>query len=111
MEEYLVPTDFGEDEFYEKTLDIFVDGENLSELLLSVGLAEVKYIYGDYKYVDNLCKLQETAIKEKELAQPYGYKLLPSSVTEFDRYVIVGENGKVYIEKLGEAKRRIRIER
>ena len=37
---------------------VFVDDKNVSELLVTNGLAEVKYIYGDYKYVDNLCSLQ-----------------------------------------------------
>jgi micrococcal nuclease len=34
---------------------IFVDDDNLSELLVAKGYAEVKYIYGDYKYLDELC--------------------------------------------------------
>lgn len=40
---------------------VFIDNNNLSELLLSLGYAEVKYIYGDYKYISNLCKAQENA--------------------------------------------------
>lgn len=40
---------------------IFVDNNNLSELLLSRGYAEVKYIYGDYKYIDDLCVAQKNA--------------------------------------------------
>ena len=40
---------------------VFVDNNNLSELLLSLGYAEVKYIYGDYKYISNLCKAQKQA--------------------------------------------------
>ena len=43
---------------------IFVDGSNLSELLLSKGYAEVRYIYDNYKYVDSLCKAQSSAYKE-----------------------------------------------
>lgn len=42
---------------------IFVDNNNLSELLLSKGYAEVKYIYGDYKYIDRLCKAEYNAYK------------------------------------------------
>lgn len=40
---------------------VFVDNNNLSELLLSKGYAEVQYIYGDYKYIDRLCSIQEEA--------------------------------------------------
>lgn len=44
---------------------VFVDNNNLSELLLSRGYAEVKYIYGDYKYIDELCIMQEYAYINK----------------------------------------------
>ena len=44
---------------------IIVDNNNLSELLLSKGYAEVKYIYGNYKYVDDLCKAQNNAYKDR----------------------------------------------
>ena len=44
---------------------VFVDNNNLSELLVSRGYAEVKYIYGDYKYIDKLCKVQYDAYKDK----------------------------------------------
>lgn len=44
---------------------IFVDNNNLSELLVSRGYAEVKYIYGDYKYIDNLCVAQRQAYEDK----------------------------------------------
>ena len=40
---------------------VFVDNNNLSELLLLKGYAEVKYIYGDYKYISNLCMAQKQA--------------------------------------------------
>jgi len=44
---------------------IFVDNTSLNELLLSQGLAEVKYIYKEYKYIDNLCNSQYKAYKNK----------------------------------------------
>ena len=44
---------------------VFVDNNNLSELLLSKGYAEVRYIYNDYKYIDSLCKSQEIAYLSK----------------------------------------------
>ena len=40
---------------------VFVDNNNLNELLLSKGYAEVKYIYGDYKYISDLCLAQKRA--------------------------------------------------
>ena len=43
---------------------VFVDNNNLSELLLSLGYAEVKYIYGDYKYISILCKAQKHAYND-----------------------------------------------
>ena len=42
---------------------IFIDNNNLSELLLSNGYGEVKYIYCNYKYIDNLCIAQKQAYK------------------------------------------------
>ncbi len=38
---------------------VFVDYNNLSELLLSKGYAKVQYIYGAYQYLDVLCRVQE----------------------------------------------------
>ena len=46
---------------------VFVDDVNLSELLVSKGYAMVKYIYGDYLYVDRLCSVQEKAYRKKLL--------------------------------------------
>ena len=45
---------------------IFVDDKLLQEKLIENGLAEVKYIYGDYKYVDTL-KEKEKIAKENKL--------------------------------------------
>ena len=51
---------------YERVLGwVFVDNNNLSELLLSKGYAQVDYIYGDYKYIDELCEVQEQAYSSK----------------------------------------------
>ena len=44
---------------------IFVDDNNLSELLIKEGLAEVNYIYGDYKYIDDLCHSQYLAYRKR----------------------------------------------
>lgn len=51
---------------YDRVLGwIFVDNNNLSELLLSKGYAEVNYIYGDYKYIDKLCLMQKEAYNNR----------------------------------------------
>ncbi len=41
---------------------IWVDGSLLQEELVSVGYAEVAYIYGTYKYTTKLCETQKSAI-------------------------------------------------
>lgn len=51
---------------YGRTLGwLFVDEGNLSELLVKNGYAKVRYIYGDYQYLDNLCSLQREAYSKK----------------------------------------------
>ena len=45
---------------------VFIDDKLLQEDLVKEGLAEVKYIYGDYKYLDNL-KLLEADAKLNKL--------------------------------------------
>lgn len=44
---------------------VFVDGELLQEKLIQEGLAEISYVYGDYKYMDELQKAQQLAKQEK----------------------------------------------
>lgn len=44
---------------------VFVDGKLLQEELVKNGLAEVAYLYGDYKYVDNLKNVEESAKRNK----------------------------------------------
>lgn len=44
---------------------VWVDDELLQEDLLSVGLAEIKYVYGKYKYVDHLKEVEKVAKKNK----------------------------------------------
>lgn len=51
---------------YDRVLGwIFVDNHNLSELLLSKGYAEVKYVYGNYKYIEELCESQDKAYQQR----------------------------------------------
>ena len=42
---------------------IFVDDELLQEKLISKGYAEIKYVYGDYLYINKLTKVEKTAKK------------------------------------------------
>ena len=44
---------------------IFVDGELLQEELIEMGYAEVAYLYDDYKYTEQLEKVQEKAKSKK----------------------------------------------
>ena len=44
---------------------VFVDNKLLQEELVKNGLAEIAYLYGDYKYVDNLKKAEEIAKNNK----------------------------------------------
>ncbi|UPU39035.1 thermonuclease family protein [Erysipelothrix sp. Poltava] len=44
---------------------VYVDDALLQELLVSGGFAKVKYIYGDYLYVDKLNGLQGSCEKTK----------------------------------------------
>ena len=45
---------------------VFVDGELLQNELVKEGLAEVAYLYSDYKYVDTLKGIEEVAKQEKK---------------------------------------------
>ena len=44
---------------------VFIDGENLNQLLVERGYAMVRYVYGDYSYLDDLCDSQEKAYDKK----------------------------------------------
>ena len=63
-----IELDYNSDKYdkYDRLLGyVFVDGDNLGSLLLSNGLAEVKYIYGKYKYLDEFCDIQYEAYNNK----------------------------------------------
>lgn len=51
---------------YDRTLAwVYVDTNNLSELLVSKGYARVRYVYDDYKYIDELCDKEYDAYNNK----------------------------------------------
>ncbi len=54
---------------------IWVDDILLQELMVSEGFARVAYIYGDYKYIDSLCSLQQQAITNNKGIWQYGYEV------------------------------------
>lgn len=54
------------DKFDRLIVWVFVDDDLLQKELVVQGLAKVKYIYGDYKYVDELNMLQQEA-KDKKI--------------------------------------------
>ncbi len=64
-----ITLEFEEDSYkdkYNRVLAwVFVDDKLLQEELVSKGLAQVKYLYDDYKYVEQLFELQEKAKSEK----------------------------------------------
>ena len=52
------------DDYDRKLVWVFVDGVLLQETLVREGLAEVTYLYDDYKYTDELFKAQDLAKEE-----------------------------------------------
>lgn len=71
---------------YGRTLAwIIVDNENLQLDLVKNGYAEVKYIYGDYKYLNELKSLEKEA-KAKKIGMWQNYE----STTNYDIYIYVG---------------------
>lgn len=60
------PNSDKEDKYGRKLAWIFVDGKLLQEELVEKGYAEVKYLYGDYKYTDSL-KIAQLKAKSKKL--------------------------------------------
>ena len=54
-----------QDKYDRELVWVFVDNELLHEKILKEGLAEVKYIYGDYKYLSVINNAQEEAKTNK----------------------------------------------
>lgn len=54
-----------QDKYKRELVWIFVDGELLQEKIVENGYAEIKYIYGDYKYLNQLDKALNKAKKNK----------------------------------------------
>jgi len=78
---------------YGRTLAwIIVDGENLQMDLVKKGYAEVKYIYGDYKYVNELKKLEKEA-KSQKLGMWQDYK----ETIDYAKYIYIGIGGIIII--------------
>ena len=54
-----------QDKYNRELVWVFVDGKLLQEQVVKEGLAEVKYIYGDYKYLDDVNNALQQAKKKK----------------------------------------------
>ena len=71
---------------------VFVDNELLQDLIVKNGLAEIKYIYGDYKYLDILNDSLESA-KQNELNlwsnQEYLFILFGYKITKEILYTFI----------------------
>ena len=52
-----------QDKYNRKLVWVFVDGKLLQEQVVKEGLAEVKYIYGDYKYLNDVNNALQEAKK------------------------------------------------
>lgn len=64
---------------YGRTLAwVYVDGSMLQKELIEIGYAKVKYIYGKYKYIDELYEIEAIA-KEKELG--IWHEVIPNTYT------------------------------
>src|SRR5574344_1331728 len=82
--------DSGSNEFdkYNRYLAwVFVDDNLLQEKLLKKGYAEIKYIYGTYKYTDDLYTIEDKA-KEDKLGIWSDYE--DNSETNYMQYVYIG---------------------
>lgn len=53
------------DKYNRELVWLYIDDVLFQETLIKEGYAEVAYIYGDYKYVESLCKIQASAVKDK----------------------------------------------
>ena len=65
LEIELDPLSDKENKYKESLVYLYVDGYLLQNDLISLGYAQVNYVYNDYKYVDELCNLQKSALENK----------------------------------------------
>ncbi len=83
---------------------IFINDNLLQKELISLGYAKIKYVYDDYKYVDEL-KEEEQIAKEKKLGIWSDYEVSESLLDKiFDRIInLIGtifENIMNFIKKI-----------
>lgn len=65
LEIELDPLSDKENKYKETLVYLYVDSSLLQNDLISLGYAQVNYVYNDYKYVDELCDLQKSALENK----------------------------------------------
>lgn len=71
---------------------IFVDNELLQKKLIENGYAEIKYIYGDYLYLDELKEVEENVKKKK-----IGIFKEQENNLDFHDYIVIGIGGVIFI--------------
>ena len=71
-----------EDKYGRSLVWVFVDGELLQGKLVRKGLAKVAYLYGDYKYTNELKKYEASA-KKKKLNIWSDYKF------DYSKYIVI----------------------
>ena len=69
------PNSDKKDKYDRNLVWVWVDGILLQELMVSEGFARVSYIYGNYKYINTLCSLQQKAIDNNKGVWQYGYDI------------------------------------
>ena len=65
LEIELDPLSDKENKYKETLVYLYADDYLLQNDLISLGYAQVNYVYNDYKYVDELCNLQKSALENK----------------------------------------------
>ncbi len=94
------PNSDKEDKYGRRLSWIFVDGILLQETIVSKGLAQVAYLYGDYKYTDIL-KETETEAKNQKIgiwseSKPKEEKEVKAKVTKKNKNFLDNLLGKVF---------------
>lgn len=92
------PNSDKEDKYGRLLAWVFADGVLLQEELISNGLAQVAYLYDDYKYTDKL-KLAEETAKTKKIGI-WSTEETTSSETKDTTKDVLSKNDKSFIEEL-----------
>ena len=84
------------DKYERELVWVYVDDELIQEKILSKGYARIKYVYANYKYLENLILIEDKAIKEKlGIWKNYYYKTYNDYYTITFDYTYMNKNVKV----------------